>query len=187
MSSPASRAVRSLSEGAIRSGGTGTTEAPARTVHCAHPGERPLPEAGAPSGSRVSAALHITCDTEGFALARAFTRGTLHDWSLDHCADEVLLVMSELASNAAEHAVPQAVDGDPDVRLGLDLAPAHLLLTVSDHADNPPVHQPDDDVALAESGRGLSIVEALSEDWGWTARPPAGKTVWAKLSTRLLT
>jgi len=34
------------------------------------------------------------------------------------------------------------------------------------------------------NGRGLRIVDALSEHWGWTRRALAGKTVWAMLPTR---
>ncbi|WP_143589937.1 ATP-binding protein, partial [Streptomyces africanus] len=70
----------------------------------------------------------------------------------------------------------------PEIRLGFLLDPTHLLVTVSDPDDHPPVYAPTGS-ALAEHGRGLGIVDALSEEWGWTPCPPAGKTVWARLST----
>ena len=76
-----------------------------------------------------------------------------------------------------------AADGSAEVWLGLSLRPGHLLVTVSDPGDEPPAYTPTDDCALREHGRGLYIVDALAEEWGWTSRPPAGKTVWAKLST----
>jgi hypothetical protein len=69
------------------------------------------------------------------------------------------------------------------VRLGFRLEPAHLLLTVSDPDDRAPVLAPGAGSGLEEHGRGLHIVDALSEAWGWTPTPPAGKTVWARLST----
>jgi hypothetical protein len=126
--------------------------------------------------------VRITCDQQGFALGRAFTRGILRQWSVHHRDDDAILVMGELAANAAEHATPRAQGDRPTVGLGLALTPAHLLLAVSDDVDDPPVPADSDHCALEESGRGLAIVEALSDAWGWTRRHPAGKSVWAALS-----
>jgi anti-sigma regulatory factor (Ser/Thr protein kinase) len=129
----------------------------------------------------ASAALRVECSREGFARARRFTRDTLRVWSLDHRCDDTTLVITELAANAATHAAP-GTTGAPDIRLGFLLDRTHLLVTVSDADDHPPVHSPAGS-ALEEHGRGLCIVEALSEEWGWIPCPPAGKTVWARLST----
>ncbi|MFG2320114.1 ATP-binding protein [Streptomyces tendae] len=148
-----------------------------------------LPYAGrsASGGRPAAAALRVACGGEGFARARVFTRETLRGWSLDHRGDDAVLVITELISNAVTHAVPSAAAGAPEVRLGLALGPGVLTLTVSDPGDNAPVFNPSDGSALREHGRGLCIVDALAEEWGWTPRPPAGKTVWATLSTRSLT
>ncbi|MFI7393083.1 MULTISPECIES: ATP-binding protein [Streptomyces] len=148
-----------------------------------------LPYAGrsASGGRPAAAALRVACGGEGFARARVFTRDTLRGWSLDHRGDDAVLVITELISNAVTHAVPSAAAGAPEVRLGLALGPGVLTLTVSDPGDNAPVFNPSDGSALREHGRGLCIVDALAEEWGWTPRPPAGKTVWATLSTRSLT
>ncbi|MEW1685655.1 ATP-binding protein [Streptomyces sp. NPDC093594] len=129
------------------------------------------------------AAVSIACSREGLARARSFTRDTLGDWSLTHCGDDATLVMTELAANAVTHAASRC-PGAPDVRLGFRLEPAHLLLTVSDPDDHPPVVSPGSGSGLEEHGRGLRIVDALSEAWGWTPTAPIGKTVWARLSTR---
>lgn len=131
--------------------------------------------------------LRVARSGEGFARARVFTRDTLSGWSLDRHADDAVLVITELVSNAVRHAVPSAAAGAPEVRLGLALDSDHLTLTVSDPGDNAPVFTPSGISALQEHGRGLCIVDALAEEWGWTPRPPAGKTVWVKLSTRPLT
>jgi hypothetical protein len=130
-----------------------------------------------------SAALRIRCSADGFARARAFTHDTLRCWSLDHCSDDAALVITELAANAVEHAVPRAPVREAEVWLALLLAPANLVLSVSDPCDNPPEYMPTDGSALREHGRGLCIVDVLAEEWGWTPDPPVGKTVWAKLST----
>ncbi|MGW2532485.1 ATP-binding protein [Streptomyces sp. NPDC001595] len=131
----------------------------------------------------MSAELRITVSEEGVAQARAFTRDTLRDWSLGHRTDDAALVVTELAANAVVHAVPRAAADDSEVWLGLTRGTDHLTLTVSDPGDTPPVYAPHGAFAFAEHGRGLCIVDALSEEWGWIPRPPAGKTVWARLST----
>ncbi|MFF0885600.1 ATP-binding protein [Streptomyces sp. NPDC003456] len=133
----------------------------------------------------ASAALRVECSREGFARARSFTRDTLHTWSLDHCCDDTTLIVTELAANAATHAAPapSREGAAAEIRLGFVLEPTHLLVTVSDCDDRPPSCTPAG-VALEESGRGLCIVDALSDAWGWAPTPPAGKTVWAKLPTR---
>ncbi|MEU3999691.1 MULTISPECIES: ATP-binding protein [Streptomyces] len=155
--SPAHPLLRSSAAAVIRTGGPGGAASP-------------------------SAALHIACGPEGLACARSFTRDTLRGWSLGHRCDDATLVITELATNAVTHAAPRCA-GAQDVRLGFRLEPAHLLLTVSDPDDRPPVRTPGTGAALEEHGRGLHIVDALSEAWGWTPAPPAGKTVWARLST----
>ncbi|MFJ6070527.1 ATP-binding protein [Streptomyces sp. NPDC093065] len=149
----------------------------------------PVPHAArpVPGDGPASAALRVACSGEGFARARVFTRDTLREWSLEHRGDDAVLVVTELVSNAVTHAVPSAAAGAPEVGLGLVLGPARLTLTVSDPGDDGPVFNPSDGSALREHGRGLCIVDALAEEWGWTPRPPAGKTVWATLPTRPLT
>ncbi|HZF91654.1 ATP-binding protein [Streptomyces sp.] len=143
-------------------------------------------QAGGGAAGPVSAALRIMTSEEGVAQARAFTRHTLRDWSLGHRGDDAVLVVAELAANAVVHAVPRAPADDSEVWLGLTRADDHLTLAVSDPGDTPPVYAPHATVALEEHGRGLFIVDALSEEWGWTPHAPAGKTVWARLSTTSL-
>jgi anti-sigma regulatory factor (Ser/Thr protein kinase) len=147
------------------------------------PGAQPPLPLASPGEATDSAALRIGCSGEGFALARTFTRDTLRRWSLDHHSDDAVLVITELAANAVAHAVPRAPVGETEVWLGLLLAPTHVMLTVSDSGDNMPEFTCADATDLREHGRGLCIVDALAEEWGWTLRPPAGKTVWARLST----
>ncbi|WP_425577997.1 ATP-binding protein [Streptomyces glaucus] len=148
------------------------------------PGDRLLPKPHEPTGLPAAAALRIACGREGLARARAFTRDTLCGWSLGHRSDDAVLVVTELASNAVTHAVPRTAADGTGIGLLIALHPGRLTLSVSDPADAPPVYAPPDASALEEHGRGLRIVDALSEEWGWAPRRPAGKTVWARLSTR---
>ncbi|MFJ8593329.1 ATP-binding protein [Streptomyces sp. NPDC093598] len=189
MSSPAQHVLRPPSGAAALAGTPAAAHAfpagPHAVTPCGAPPSVPktLPQfSGALS---ASAALRIECSRQGFARARTFTRETLHGWSLDHRCDDTTLVITELAANAATHAAPGALGaaGMPEIRLGFLLDPAHLLVTVSDLDDRPPVYAPTG-ADLEEHGRGLCIVDALSEEWGWSPSPPAGKTVWARMSTR---
>ncbi|WP_234358528.1 ATP-binding protein [Streptomyces sp. NRRL B-24085] len=189
MSSPANHVLRPPSPAAPEVGDAGPAgETPRRPRPAAAPrrpasltGRGPVPPG---PGTPGSATLLVHCSAQGFARARAFTRETLSCWSLGHRSDDATLVITELAANAVAHAVlPPAAQGAAEVWLGLSFDPAHLLVTVSDPGDEPPAYAPGDVTALRENGRGLHIVDALADEWGWTARPPAGKTVWAKLST----
>src|ERR1035438_8849709 len=45
----------------------------------------------------------------------------------------------------------------------------------------PPVPKEPDH--LAESGRGLDVVDTLSDEWGYTTAIDMGKVVWATFST----
>lgn len=179
MSSPANHVLRPPGQAVPAASGADTNGETLR---------RPVPTVGRrrplSGGPLVSAALLVSCSGEGFARARAFTRETLSCWSLAHRSDDATLVITELAANAVAHAVLRpAAGGAAEVWLGLALDQAHLLVTVSDPGDEPPAYTPADVCSLREHGRGLYIVDALAEEWGWTSRPPAGKTVWAKLST----
>ncbi|MFG2477749.1 ATP-binding protein [Streptomyces fagopyri] len=126
-----------------------------------------------------SASLRISESPQGFAQAREFTRRTLSRWALGDRGDDAVLVVTELATNAVLHAAPQARAGHTGVWLKLTLRRTHLVCAVTDQSDRPPMCARRND-ALEVHGRGLRIVEALSEHWGWT-RSPAGKTVWAML------
>ncbi|MEU8538786.1 ATP-binding protein [Streptomyces sp. NPDC048717] len=107
-------------------------------------------------------------------LARDFTRKALADWGVHTRADDVLLCVSELTTNALHHGVPPG----RGFRLFLYLHhPALLRVEVHDSGDGTPaVRTPDD-----ESGRGLRIVDALSDLWGVGERDP-GKFVWCQFS-----
>lgn len=125
------------------------------------------------------AAMHAAgAGPESLAGARAFARSALRRWGITGGAcDDIVLVVSELLANAMSHAVPQP--GGWPVRAGL-LVPrpgAGVLCAVADSSPAPPELSPASDTA--ESGRGLHVVEQLSDRWGYTAPGPKGKIVWA--------
>ncbi|MFI0714203.1 ATP-binding protein [Streptomyces inhibens] len=107
-------------------------------------------------------------------LAREFARKALADWDLEHLADDVLLCVSELATNALLHGVPPG----RGYRLWLSLEEDGMVrVEVHDSGDGEPrVPVPYDEVE-GEAGRGLLLVSALADAWGVGERVP-GKAVW---------
>ncbi|MFD9003590.1 hypothetical protein ACFV0T_21875 [Streptomyces sp. NPDC059582] len=94
----------------------------------------------------------------------------------------------EAAVGAGGSGITRAwVDGGAQIRLRFDHAPARPLSAVSAHAEDPPVRQAADDFALLASGRGPSVVDTPSEEWGRSLRPPVSRTVRVESPARSLT
>jgi two-component sensor histidine kinase len=89
--------------------------------------------------------------------------------------DEVALVASELIGNAVRHC-------DATERNELDVSwtvgTQDVVVSVEDPSETLPVlrHPPPD----APSGRGLTIVQALTSEWG-VEPTQRGKRVWARI------
>lgn len=143
--------------------------------------DRNPPRAAPARSAPMTAALCLSGTGPGCAQARAFTERTLAAWQLERCVDDALTIVSELVANALTHARPDPA-AETEVWLKLTLRTAHLVCAVTDPDTAVPTCRPTTD-ALDEHGRGLRIVDALSEHWGWTRRALKGKTVWAMLPT----
>jgi anti-sigma regulatory factor (Ser/Thr protein kinase) len=94
-------------------------------------------------------------------------------------ADNAELLVSELVTNAV--AASRSTGSGSAVRLWLLSDTARLLILVQDASPHRPVRA--DPGPDAEHGRGLLLVEAISDQWGWYAPAPgaAGKVTWALL------
>lgn len=136
-------------------------------------------------GAPRTAVLRLPGTGRECAQARDFTHRTLTCWQLGHCRDDALSIVSELVANAVVHARPgnPADEAEPEVWLKLTLRPHHLVCAVTDQGSGLPACPRTTD-QLHEHGRGLYIIDALSQHWGWTRSAPTGKTVWAMLPTR---
>jgi anti-sigma regulatory factor (Ser/Thr protein kinase) len=93
------------------------------------------------------------------------------EWFLSRCrsvdADTTeisVLLVSELVTNAV-NAMAKAATGISCIDLSLRLFPARLLVEVTDSSPRPPVLSPSG--PDASTGRGLAIVDSLSQQWGY--------------------
>jgi len=111
---------------------------------------------------------------ESVPAARHFVVDVLRAWGIGQQAPDAALIISELATNALSHAVSP-------FRAVLERRGRALRIGVEDATDVPLERRTSsaDDV----SGRGVHIIEALSERWG-SSRVPGGKVVWADLPLR---
>jgi len=118
-------------------------------------------------------------DARSVGTARDFCLATLHRWGIVERSDDIAVVVSELLTNALRHGLPPARGPRPGwpVRVGLAWPARFVLCAVADPGTAVP--RPKEPDYLAESGRGLHVISALSDAWGCTAPTDAGKTVWA--------
>ena len=93
-------------------------------------------------------------------------------------ADEAAVVASELLGNAVRHAVPL---DEGDVLLRWHVRPGEVEIEVVDGGGGAP--QSRDVDAMATGGRGLRIIEVLSERWGCSTDERGRRSVWASLAT----
>ncbi|MEW2421569.1 MULTISPECIES: ATP-binding protein [Streptomyces] len=139
-------------------------------------------EPAQPSGGRQARTLDFADQSGVVPLARDFARQALYAWgwlpaaSADKraAAEDVLLVVSELVTNACLHA-----EG-PD-RLLIAWDNKVIRVEVADKGTGQPAPRTPHR-AGRPGGHGMFIVQRLCLDWGVQRAPgQAGKTVWAEL------
>ncbi|MFJ1746319.1 SpoIIE family protein phosphatase [Streptomyces sp. NPDC088116] len=187
---------------------------------------RPAPTVPSRGDARSTSRTSLPGNPLAPSAARRFTRAALADWtslgllttctfcqadescspgrhSTDLLADDAVLIVDELVTNAVVHAGTTVellcrLEAPSVGASGEEDEPAALVLEVSDHhpsraiqsdpreqeqepgreGGQRPGREPSS--GLPEYGRGLHVVTALAERWGITYR--AGlKTVWARL------
>jgi hypothetical protein len=115
--------------------------------------------------------------------ARRLTRNTLRDWGLTSLAEDAETIVGEFVANAVTHAAAlEPVDRKASTdNLGLRLLrrSGEVMCAVLDPSDAAPVLK--NPGGVEEAGRGLQMVDALSDVWGWSPVAGRGKAVWAIL------
>ncbi|MGW2953873.1 ATP-binding protein [Streptomyces eurythermus] len=127
----------------------------------------------------------LPCETQSAAHGRRLIRDTLGVWHLDDLTDSAELITSELIANAARHTTCLSIrllvtrPSEARVRIGVvDGAPSCLPVFRPAGADD-------------ERGRGLILIDALADRWGYTLlgthplRGFWGKEIWADLKAAL--
>ncbi|MET8572248.1 SpoIIE family protein phosphatase [Streptomyces sp. NPDC004783] len=112
---------------------------------------------------------------ERIAVARQHLRELLHDWPDEEQRDAVVLLLSEVLTNVLVHTDADAllvaeVRGEPGER--------RIRVEVTDSGDDlPHKRRPGE---MASSGRGLMLIELLSDAWGVAPRGE-GKSIWFEI------
>lgn len=110
--------------------------------------------------------------------ARRFAAEALRAWGLVDRRDDVLLCVSELATNALLHGVPPG----RGFRLHLALHEGGPLRVEVHDSGGGDVRAPASCPRGGdEGGRGLLLVTELADDWGVGRRDP-GKVVWCEFA-----
>ena len=130
-----------------------------------------LPQAALPPGDVVESVDHVHLDPmpRVVSTARGFVREHLPQVS-DEVFDAVLLLTSELVTNAVIHARTR-------IELGVTVTSGSVLVTVHDED----LGRPSATYPGREGGRGLNLVRAMSEASDTEQHPGDGKTAWFRM------
>ncbi|MFF3756482.1 SpoIIE family protein phosphatase [Streptomyces sp. NPDC002185] len=114
-------------------------------------------------------------DPEALSSARHMIRAAVRAWGAGERADEIELVADELMTNALMHT-----DGGAIVTLRmLTGPPRRLRVEVEDRSSALPRRREAGEAGV--SGRGLLLVDGLSDTWGVESRG-GGKCVWCEFA-----
>ncbi len=122
---------------------------------------------------------------EAARSARHFVAAALSRWNMEALSDSAQLVVTELGTNALRHARSPFT---------VHLSRTSAKLRISVWASCSEVPEWRDAAPDATSGRGIAVVHALADSWGWDVHAiegdhaeggsrRTGKDVWAELST----
>jgi len=100
-------------------------------------------------------------------------RSSVENWAepVPELADELLIVVSELAANAITH-------GQAPAQVAMSRTGGHVRMSVRQHLRTPTTFPLMSD--QAHGRQGLRLVDRLSTSWGWGATANT-LTVWAEL------
>ena len=128
-----------------------------------------------PAAPVAHARIDLAPEPQSVAVARRFVADILTEWSLDELADQVRLAVSEILTNAVRHA-------RGPIGLRLHRTAREITVEITDDSTHVPQRRAPD--PQDENGRGLMLVEALTDAWG-TRPTDTGKTVWFTLGQAL--
>ena len=134
----------------------------------------------------------LPCGATAPSVGRAYTRAFAGE--CDQFSEQTVetgeLLVSELVTNAFQATcspvpTPSGPRREPAVRLSLRCFPGELLIEVIDHSPDLPAAPNPNPSRESEHGRGLMLIEVLSQEWGWFPVPGGGKCVYCRLATEI--
>lgn len=147
-------------------------------------GERPPPVPACRERQEVSVAdewplqtsLELGALSGAVPCARLHAKQVLWEWGLSKLSESVELLVSELLTNAVHASWP--ITPPPIVRLWLLSDTIKVLILVWDVNPKPP--SPLEITEDSEQGRGLLLVDNISDQWDWyVPLDIGGKVVWS--------
>ncbi|WP_405803380.1 ATP-binding protein [Streptomyces sp. NBC_01187] len=104
---------------------------------------------------------------------RRIVKAYVRLWGFAPLAETAALCVHELLTNVPRHT------DSPQCELTLDRHPDRVRVTVSDSSRTlPAVREPD---WVNESGRGLVLLDQMTDAWGADPNPDGGKDVWFEM------
>ncbi|MCW2946710.1 MAG: hypothetical protein JWR24_3427 [Actinoallomurus sp.] len=123
-------------------------------------------------GSRTAYRLYLGPHPGAAPCARIAMERPIRDWGLLNLLEDARLIVAELVANAAR------LGEIFEMRLKTD--GAKLRIEVIDRSHEKPVMRDEYADDESEGGRGLLLVNAFADRWGFKIHE-VGKTVWAEL------
>lgn len=121
----------------------------------------------------MTSSRRFRCEAKSVSAARRFVRDVLREQPRE-TVEAAELMTSELATNSMRHA-------HSDFELAIHCSQRDIRIEVNDSGQGQPTLR--SPAPHERSGRGLRIVQELSDTWG-TVPSTNGKTVWFTLSTQ---
>jgi len=119
--------------------------------------------------------VRLTAGPAAPGQARCQVQAAIWSWAVGVDEDVAVLLTSELVTNAVAHQAGRTIT------LAIICSPGQLRVDVHDTSRIMPVLMPAS--ADTETGRGLALVDNLSDEWGAYCTP-AGKAVYFTLASR---
>jgi hypothetical protein len=140
-----------------------------------------LRQAAPPSQAGLSQAVSVEgvypAAPEAVSQARRLVAAALSEWHLETVRDVAVLAAGELAANAASQGL---LAPPPEMLARVSRTARHVIIAAGDHNPAGPPAPPRKVPAAATEGRGLLIVSALSDRYGWYL-DGGWKVVWAAI------
>ena len=144
------------------------------TMTLTRPIRLPAPRSpGSPAPGLRSQCIRLAAGPAAVPAARRQVQATLLTWEVPVDQADVALLTSELVTNAVRHVA------GPVVTLVVTCSGGQVRVDVHDTSRTLP--EVADLPADAETGRGLHLVAAVADEWGFY-RTPAGKAVYFMLA-----